>query len=1035
MKNKSAKTVKLLSKALEIKNKAMKMPYSKDYEKKLKASEKLSRKALELSRADIAAGVNSGSGDLISAIYNLGSLLFVEGRFNEAEQLFAEARACRGFDEHTYALAIDAYYGCILCHRRDYERSSEVFDKLMDSAEQNEQAAFIDTYALANAYGDAACAFTYAEEGSYPGKRFTEPLERLIDMQKKGVPINDNVIKKAAYFSASQQLYYMCCDCVSLCNSDGTILTADICLHFCKSSGMRDFYTFAAMRILAFAAARDLRYKDCAAICERILELCGENINAVPESPYGSIHDIIADIHLLLGILHYRVEHDEIAMTHFRSAIDALNADAKGRPLDKVGYADVEAIVMPITSAEKMAFAYEYIGAAMHNQPEKFTLKECMSMFEESIRHIKSVSDEPYFCLSAASKYSTMSDWCREAGALQEAADYEQMSRKHWYFAIANLKKTVDDRELYETYCERLTTRKRLALRRGLLEEYSDCLRCELLMHDEPYTQPDPRILGMLHYHMGDYCRVTGRYKQALEHLDKVRECIYDADGNLLKELRNNIYPESAMLARAEVLNKLDEPEKALESFEEFISLDTITSGGELDVNERVRIARIAHKSGFNASTCAKYMHIAAVMSAESGENHMRTADLFNQEGISWYNASPENDDPDAKCNCDECKEHCEKFEPMNERYARLTEMFAANELKAFENSYDEIVKCDQNLPEVISMMPMLLSNMAECYMRAEKDDKSLEHYSRSVAAFERLFALPLFGEKEQESKDSDIFQYAECHKSMGDIYEKNGDNVHAMEAYSKAIEIFMRIDADAARYNASYCLNVRGSLSYRKEDYQKAVDDLTLAIKLRSDIPNSEISIAIMLKNRADAYHAMGDYKSMQSDLSKSIDVLDRSQVPKELLNSVYGEHLFVLGICQEEMDNAGNAADSYRRASQHLSAAATESDSENLNMQMVCHFRRAKCLCKRDEHEFYGALTEYNSTLELLEKLPPSGEKNEQISAVLYSRGELYEAFKELELARDDYKRAESLRPKLLDTAFIQFSDKNSHDKKRSS
>ncbi len=1011
MKNKSAKIRKLLFKAANLKNEAMQITYSKKYSQNLNSAEKLSAKALQLCRADIAAGVNNGFSDIINTIYSLASLLFIQGRFNEAEPLLVEARSMPGFEGHIYALAIDAYYGCILCWRGEYNRSAEVFDKLMDDAEKNEYSAFADTYALVNAYGDAACAFTCAEEGVYPAKRFTEPLERLIALKQRGVAINDNVIKKAAYFSASQQLYYMCCDSVSVCDSEGTIETAEICLNFCKNTGLTDFYVFAAMKILAFAASRDMRYRDCAEICEQILELYDKKGSNVPDSPYGSVHDIVADINLLLGIIHYRVGHSEIAINHFKSAINELNIDAKGRPLNKVGYVDVEAIVMAVSYAEKVAFAYEYIGAAMHALPDKFSLAECMSMFEESIRHTLSVSDEPYFHISAASKYSTISDWCKEANDSQNSAKYDKLGEKHFNFALSNLKKAIDDRELYQKYSELISTRKRLALRRGLLEEYADYLRCQLLMKDAPYTEPNPIVLGRLHYHMADYGRVTDRYELAIKHFDKVREYIYDSKGNLLEELKNHYFPENAMMGRAAVLLKLDQHAKARESFEEFIALDTITSGGTLAVEEHMRIARIARNIGFNPSVCAEYMHTAAVKSAERGDDSLRTSNLFNQEGICWYNTSPERDDPNADCNCDECKTHCDKFEPMAVRYARLSEMFDANELRAFENSYAELLKCDGTSNEVIDLMPSLLSNIAECHMRAEHNDLSLDYYIKSAAAFEKLFASPSFNQKDESIRTSDVFQYGVCFKAMGELYEKKDDNKKSIEAFSKAIEIFSNINSDGAKYNLAYCLNARGCLNYRMGNYQNEVEDITQAIKLRSDMENSEITIAVMLKNRAEAYEALGDYKSMHNDLSKSIDVLNSSKAPRGILDPICGEHMFALALCEEELNKDGTAADSYRKASQYFSSSNQE-DFGNIDMQAVCHFRRANCLCRRDEHEYYGALAAYDSAVALLERLPPSSNKNEKLSTVLTSRGSLYEAFRELELAQEDYKRAESLR-----------------------
>ena len=78
---------------------------------------------------------------------------------------------------------------------------------------------------------------------------------------------------------------------------------------------------------------------------------------------------------------------------------------------------------------------------------------------------------------------------------------------------------------------------------------------------------------------------------------------------------------------------------------------------------------------------------------------------------------------------------------------------------------------------------------------------------------------------------------------------------------------------------------------------------------------------------------------------------------------------------------------------------------------MEALCHFRRGVCLCRRDEQEFYGALGEYNSAIDLLEHLPASGEKDENLRQVLSSRANLYEVFREIDLAQADYRRAERL------------------------
>lgn len=1032
MKNKSAKIAQLLYKAGFIKNEAFTAKNEKKYLKKISLVEKLCRKALELSRADIAAGINENFNNLICSIYGLTSLLCRTGRQNEAESLLNEARSLEEFEGHMYSIAINSYYGCILCDRGEYNAAGEIFDKIMDEATANQYAAFSDVYALCKAYGNAACAFTYAETGiGYPPERFTEPLNRLLEVKKKGFEVDDNIIKKAAYFAASQRLYYMCFDAPTVSNSESTIKTAELCLEFCKKSEELDFYALASMRIIAFAAARDCRFGDCAEICGQILDVCSKYSGDIVRLPYGSIQDISADVNLLLGIMHYRAGHFETCINYFEAAIAALEADAQGRALNTIGYVEVEATVIAMTSAEKAAFAYKYKGLAMCSLDKNYNLTEYISIMQKGIELITSVSDEPYFYLRSSSEYNIMASLCKEAGDLLNSSKFDDLSKKHGYFAISNLNKCINDRILYDKYLRLAESRKRLALRHGLLEQYSDCLRYEIMLRDEPYAKPDRRELAELNYHMGEFCRIVGRYESAVEYYNNVRSHTFDENGNMYAELKKYTISENSMLARALSLIKLDNMAEARKSFKEFTEIDKITSGGELSLDEHVRIARLSSNIGLNPAECAEYMHTAATMSIEAGDDFLRSAELLNQEGICWYNASPENDDPDVDCNCDECREHCEKFEPMGERYARLTVKFAARELEAFENSYCELLKCDQRNPSVLDLMPSLLSNIAECYVRCKNLDDGLKYYRKSAEAFEKLFVSQVFIEKNNESKEAYVFQYGMCFKSMGEIYEHIDDSNNSVKAFTQAIEVFEKIDSESAHYQLAFCLNARGCMNYRMGNYQNEVDDVTRAIKLRSDSEGSEVPIAIMLKNRSDAHQALGDYKSMQADLTESIHILDRSEAPEGALDSIYGEHWYSLGVCQEELDKVGCAADSYRKAEKYLKASkSSDDDMVNIIMQVMCHFRRANCLYRRDEQEYYGALSEYDNAVKILEELPSSVEKNERLIAILTSRGNLYEAFREIDLAKADYKRVEQLRkesPKSLFNASENYSNTN--------
>jgi tetratricopeptide (TPR) repeat protein len=246
----------------------------------------------------------------------------------------------------------------------------------------------------------------------------------------------------------------------------------------------------------------------------------------------------------------------------------------------------------------------------------------------------------------------------------------------------------------------------------------------------------------------------------------------------------------------------------------------------------------------------------------------------------------------------------------------------------------------------------------------------------------------------------------------MGIIYEHMNDSENSAKSLTRAIEVFEKINSDEAREQLSSCLNARGCMNYRMGNYQNEVDDITRAISLHSN-EESGLSVAIMLKNRSDAYQALGDYRAMQADLTKSIDILDKSDVPDGALDSMYGENWYSLGVCLEELNKAGRAADSYRTAEKYLTASqSSKDDMLNTMMRIMCHFRRANCLYLRDEQEYYGALSEYDNAVKLLEELPPSMEKNQRLIAVLTSRGSLYETFREIDLAKADYAQAEQLR-----------------------
>lgn len=1003
MKDKSSKITKILDKAAALTENALHARQPRQRDKKFAAAEKLSRRALALSREKIASGADdNGYSFLISSVYRLSALLIRQGRSAEAEPLLAEVCSMEQYLGHRYGIACRCYYGSILCENGSYNAAGQVLAQMMSAVEKDgsQLAAMADTYALCMGYGNAPVAFTYADAEGYETGQFTEPVEKLLKLREQGVDVGSENIKKAAYFAASAHLYRTCYDAVSNTDAGGASNWAECCIAECKDSGEKDFYLPAAMRIVALAAARDCQFGDCVRACKETLEVCSSYKAGMGESRYGSVQNIAADMNLLLGIMHYRASRFEECIEYFGAAISALEADARGRQLKDVGYVELEYIIMRMTSAEKSAFAHKHLGLAMFSLENRYTVERCVAAVQTGAELMESnEDDEPYLGLVASADYHIIAQMYEKSGDTASAQQFEALCKDRGCLALAKLSMP----SVYGKYMEKLRARKRTALRLGLLELYGDYTRFEIILSEQPYAEENHTELAYLNFQMGEYYRVVGKHELAVAYYDDVRRHTFDEDGSTYYDVDRYDFWEISAASKAACLVRLGKMPQARRAFKEFVNFEYVKSGETLSKKQLLSMANMARDIGLNPAACAEYLHSAAIAFDGGGEEDLVAAELFNQEGICWYNASPESDIPDGM----EIE-----MSDTTERMAALERQFSARELEAFEHSYAKLVKCDPKDGKVIDLLPSLLSNIGECYVRKSEYDTALEYYLNSVNAFEVLFALQDFSKKSKSEQMPYVMQYGVSFKTLGEIYDTKDDNQSAADSFTKAIEVFQKIDNDAARHELAYCLNARGCIRYRLGDYRGEVEDVTRAIALKKDAEGSEITMAIMLKNRSDAYRELGNYKGMHSDLTKSIDMLDNSGMPEEILNSFYGSHWFSMGVCQEGLHKIGKAADAYRKAAKYMSSSKEASrDSSNVFMQALCHFRRAICLCRRDEQEFYGALFEYNNAIDLLENLPSSKEKNENLKQVLSSRANLYEVFREIDLAKADYSRAEML------------------------
>ncbi len=975
-------------------------------EKKFNRAEELCRKALTLCREDMAKGISDCAGSFIGCVFRLSDLLIRRGREAEAEELLSEIYA----ERETYAKTLLlteclGHYGSILCESGRYDEAAPVLDEMLNRINTGiAQGVYPDgvvpddAYAVCRGLGNAAYAFTYSDIGEgFAPDRFTLPVDLLKKMAEHCGDGDEVNIRKASYFAASQQLFLTCYDTVPGANVGKVVEYAGVCVNSCGNNGKYDLYFPAAMRLTALALARDCRFADAAEMCRLTLEQCAEYRGEITKSDFGSIQSIAGDMNLLLGILHYRASKISECIRYFEAAIASFEADAKGRPMREVGYAEAETEILFLSDAEKCAFACKYIGLAKFSEDEKHPLDECVQVMRRGVELLETADpSEPYYLLAASVDYHIISQMCERAGDRDSAKTFDELSKSRGIDALADLNDRLSDREKFAAYYERVRSWRRMAMRQGLLELYGDYTRFEMLLSEPPYSETDHRHLARLNFDMGEYSRVVGKNESAVEYFSEVRKHSFDGEGKPYYEMSDGNIFEFSLIASASCLAKSGHMARARRIFREFADLHH--EDGINGKTMKVRIAGLSREVGLDPAECAGYLHEAARAVESEESSSAVAAELYNQEGICWYNASPlslpaEPDESNVRDN------------------AQLEQMFAEKELQAFENALMVLRRCDGKSDKVMDLMPSLHSNIGECYMRKEDFVMALAHYDNAIAAFERLFATAAFTGKQKTEQEPYLFQYGLCFKALGDIYNELNDNPKCAEALTKAIEVMERIDDPAARNELAACLNARGVVNFRLGNYKNNVDDVSRAIALKKNDDGEEINMAIMLKNRSDAYRELGDFKSMQSDLSESIDLLDKSKLPDELLGSFYGSHWFSMGVCQEGLNKIGKAADAYRRAAGYMDKSVSDGD-QGAYMKALCHFRRAVCLCRREEQEYYGALYEYNKAINLLETMPASNEKNENLRQLLSSRGSLYEAFREIDLAKADFSRAESLR-----------------------
>ena len=274
----------------------------------------LYRRALGLCREDAAAGIPDTGEALLTCLHRLSALLIRRGRKEEAEPLLSEIYDGRkAYSECPLLTDCLGYYGSLLCDKGEYDKAAGVLDDMLArvNAEiskeiRHEEKNPDGPFGVCLGLGDAARAFTYAEEGDgYSPDHFTQPIDLLKKMAEGGMAADKFSLLKAAYYAASQQLFLTCYDTVPAGNIGRVAEYLSDCMNSLKEHDVGLFLP-AVMRLLALSLARDCRFADCADACRDTLEVCATYSGENERADLGSLQNIEGDMNLLLGIMNYR---------------------------------------------------------------------------------------------------------------------------------------------------------------------------------------------------------------------------------------------------------------------------------------------------------------------------------------------------------------------------------------------------------------------------------------------------------------------------------------------------------------------------------------------------------------------------------------------------------------------------------------------------------------------------------------------------------------------------------------------------------
>ncbi len=326
-------------------------------------------------------------------------------------------------------------------------------------------------------------------------------------------------------------------------------------------------------------------------------------------------------------------------------------------------------------------------------------------------------------------------------------------------------------------------------------------------------------------------------------------------------------------------------------------------------------------------------------------------------------------------------------------------------ERNAFKKAASHAEACEAT--KNTNLHAVIISNLAECYLRDGDIDECYEYYLKADSIFSGL-------------DDIDTIQYTTCLKFIADILLIRDDKEAAAETLKKAVALLepqASSDPAAAR-QLSLCRNALGTVYFKLGKPELEVLELTKAIDLVREHPIDDASLALLYSNRGEAYERMGKYNLMAEDYAMSLSLTENSgeaeQSPHEQLSRA--AKWLSIGRYREDSLQHENAISAYKTALELLDSLPVSDDSDVNELAAFAYYQLGNAYCHGTVRDFTSSLAAYSRSLSILENLPSNSARKFHLASTYDARAAFYEVFGEHPLAVADYRKADALRNEAL-------------------